>query len=272
MIDALLFTAGEFSVATRDKPALTLKQISECLQRKIAGGWEAPLTVKVLVIEDDEKIGANLLEVLGREGYVATWSRTGEDGFFRWSTETFDLVLLDLGLPGRDGLEILSARRKVSRECMVLILSAHNAIDDRVRGLSAGADDYLVKPFVVEELLARIQALLRRGRTDTLLRLSVGDLFLDVVTRKVERGSRRVELTAREFDLLEYLMRHAGHIVSREMLAHDLWKDVGRATPLDNVIDVHIARLRRKIDGGSTQRLIHTVRGIGFCLGESEPD
>jgi two-component system copper resistance phosphate regulon response regulator CusR len=234
-------------------------------------GREAAVTFRVLVIEDDEKIGAGLVEVLEREGYVPSWSHNGEDGFFRWSTETFDLVILDLGLPGRDGLEILSARRKVSRDCLVLILSAHDAIDDRVRGLTSGADDYLVKPFVVSELLARIQALLRRGRTDTLLRLNVDDLSLDVVTRKVTRAGRRIDLTAREYDLLEHLMRHARQIVSREMLARDIWKDVGRATPLDNVIDVHIARLRRKIDGASPVRLIHTVRGVGFCLGENEP-
>jgi DNA-binding response OmpR family regulator len=230
------------------------------------------LTFRVLVIEDDEKIGAGLLEVLEREGYGASWARTGEDGFFRWSTQTFDLVILDVGLPGRDGIEILCARRKVNRDCLVLILSAHDGVDDRVRGLACGADDYLVKPFVVPELLARIQALLRRGRPDTLLRLSVGDLLLDVVTRKVERAGRRIELTLREFDLLEHLMRHAHQTVSREMLARDIWKDVGRATPLDNVIDVHIARLRRKIDSTGALRLIHTVRGIGFCLGENEPD
>jgi two-component system, OmpR family, copper resistance phosphate regulon response regulator CusR len=230
------------------------------------------LTFRVLVIEDDEKIGAGLLEVLERAGYGAVWARTGEDGFFRWSTESFDLVILDLGLPGRGGLEILGARRKVNRDCLVLILSAHDGIDDRVQGLACGADDYLVKPFVVPELLARIQALLRRGRADTLLRLGVRDLFLDVLTRKVERAGRRIELTVREFDLLEYLMRHADQTVSREMLARDIWKDVGRATPLDNVIDVHIARLRRKIDSTGSLRLIHTVRGIGFCIGEHEPD
>ncbi len=229
------------------------------------------MTCRVLVIEDDEKIGAGLMEVFAREGYAATWSRTGEDGFFRWSTESFDLVVLDVGLPGRDGLEILSARRKVQPGCLVLILSARDGVDDRVKGLTAGADDYLVKPFAVTELLARVHALLRRGRTNTLLRLSVKDLHLDVVTRKVERASRRIELTSREFDLLEYLMRHAEEIVSREMLARDIWKDVGRATPLDNVIDVHIARLRRKIDGPDLVRLIHTVRGVGFYLGESEP-
>jgi two-component system copper resistance phosphate regulon response regulator CusR len=230
------------------------------------------LALRILVIEDDEKIGATLMEVLTREGYAATLSRTGEDGFFRWSTDSFDLVLLDLGLPGRDGLEILSARRKMNQDCLVLILSALDGVDDRVRGLAAGADDYLVKPFAVSELLARVQALLRRGRGNATLRMSVKDLHVDLVTRKVERAGRRVDLTAREFDLLEYLVRHAHATVSRDMLAHEIWKDVGRATPLDNVIDVHIARLRRKIDGPNLPRLIHTVRGVGFCLGDSDLD
>jgi two-component system copper resistance phosphate regulon response regulator CusR len=229
------------------------------------------MALRILIIEDDEKIGASLLEVFAREGYTAILARTGEDGFFRWSTDSFDLVVLDLGLPGRDGLEILTARRSAKQESLVLILSGRDGVDDRVRGLTDGADDYLIKPFAVAELLARIQALLRRGRANTMLRLNVKDLQIDLVTRKVERAGRRVELTAREFDLLEYLMRHARATVSREMLAHELWKDVGRATPLDNVIDVHIARLRRKIDAPNLVRLIHTVRGVGFCVSERDP-
>jgi DNA-binding response OmpR family regulator len=244
-----------------------LKQSSEYLKRQ-----DASVALRILIIEDDEKIGATLMEVFAREGYAATLSRTGEDGFFRWSTNSYDLIVLDLGLPGRDGLEILAARRKINQDCLVLILSAHDGVDDRVQGLAAGADDYLVKPFAVAELLARIQALLRRGRTNTALRLKVKDLQIDLVTRKVERAGRRVDLTAREFDLLEYLIRHADTTVSREMLAQEIWRDVGRATPLDNVIDVHIARLRRKIDGPNLSKLIHTVRGVGFCLGDSALD
>jgi two-component system, OmpR family, copper resistance phosphate regulon response regulator CusR len=230
------------------------------------------LALRILIIEDDEKIGATLVDVLTREGYSPVLARTGEDGFFRWSTDRFDLVILDLGLPGRSGLEILRARYSVSQESLVLILSARDGVEDRVEGLAGGADDYLVKPFAVVELLARIQALLRRGRANAMPRLSVKDLHLDAVTRRVERGGRRIELTAREFDLLEYMMRHARSTVSREMLAHELWKDVERATPLDNVIDVHIARLRRKIDAPNLDRLIHTVRGVGFCVGEREMD
>jgi DNA-binding response OmpR family regulator len=211
------------------------------------------------------------MDVFTREGFATTLSRTGEDGFFRWSTDGFDLVVLDLGLPGRGGLEILEARRKVSHDGLVLILSALDRVDDRVRGLVAGADDYLVKPFAVAELVARVQALLRRGRGNA-PRLSVKDLHIDLVTHKVERGGQRIDLTGREFDLLEYLVRHAHATVSREMLAHEIWKDVGRATPLDNVIDVHIARLRRKIDMPNFVKLIHTVRGVGFRLSDSEID
>lgn len=227
---------------------------------------------RILVIEDDEKIGATLVEAFTREGYTAVLARTGEDGFFRWSTDSFELVILDLCLPGRSGLEILAARYAVNQETLVLILSALDGVDDRVRGFASGADDYLVKPFAMDELLARVHALLRRGRANTMPRLNVKDLHLDSVTRRVERAGRRIDLTAREFDLLEYLMRHAHSTVSREMLAHEIWKDVERATPLDNVIDVHIARLRRKIDGPNVVRLIHTVRGVGFCVEEREMD
>jgi two-component system copper resistance phosphate regulon response regulator CusR len=210
--------------------------------------------------------------VFAREGYSATLCRTGEDGFFRWGTNDLDLVVLDLGLRGRDALESLAERRKVNPDSLLIILSAHDSVDDRVRGMAAGADDYLVKPFALAELLARVQALLRRGPANAVLRLKVKDLQVDVVTRRVERAGRRVDVTAREFALLEYLMRHAHATVAREMLAQEIWKDVGRATPLDNVIDVHIARLRRKIDGPNLTRLIHTVRGVGFCLGEREPE
>ncbi|HEY6927420.1 MAG TPA: response regulator transcription factor [Steroidobacteraceae bacterium] len=230
------------------------------------------MALRILIIEDDEKIGATLVEVFTREGYEPVLARTGEDGFFRWTTGHFELVILDLGLPGRSGLEILAARFAVSQESMVLILTARDTVEDRVRGLAGGADDYLVKPFAVDELLARVQALLRRGRANAMPRLCVKDLHLDATTRRVERAGRRIDLTAREFDLLEYLMRHAHSTVSREMLTHELWKDVERATPLDNVIDVHIARLRRKIDGPNAVRLIHTVRGVGFFVGEREAD
>lgn len=151
------------------------------------------------------------------------------------------------------------------------MLTARDAVEDRVAGLDAGADDYLVKPFAFPELLARVRALVRRGRPEHALRFKVADLELDVVTRTATRGGRPLDLTAREFQLLEYLMRHQGQLVSREMLAGDVWKEPNRGTPLDNVIDVHIARVRKKVDPASSARLIHTVRGVGFVLREGEP-
>jgi two-component system copper resistance phosphate regulon response regulator CusR len=196
---------------------------------------------------------------------------TGEDGFFRANAETFDLVLLDLMLPGRGGLEILRTLRKRQVQTPVLILTARDGVDDRVLGLDLGADDYLVKPFALPELLARIRALLRRGRPSDILRLKAADLEVDLVTRRATRNARALDLTAREFELLEYLLRHQGHVVSRDMLAHDVWKELRRATPIDNVIDVQMARLRKKVDVEGQERLIHTVRGVGFMLREGEP-
>jgi DNA-binding response OmpR family regulator len=226
--------------------------------------------VRILVVEDEAKVAQALREGLDAEHYGVDVSATGEDAFFRLHAETFDLVILDLMLPGRDGLEILKTLRRRDRYTPVLVLTARDAVEDRVQGLDSGADDYLVKPFAFPELLARVRALLRRGRPDQVLRLKTGDLEMDLVTRRVTRGARLLELTAREFELLEYLLRHHGQPVSREMLARDVWKEPSRATPLDNVIDVHIARLRRKVDQEAPAHLIHTVRGIGFILREGE--
>lgn len=224
--------------------------------------------MRILVVEDEAKVAKALKEGLEAEHYEVSVARTGEGGFFLVSAQTFDLVVLDLMLPGRDGLEVLTTLRKRGLATLVLILTAKDAIEDRVLGLDSGADDYLVKPFAFPELLARIRVLLRRGRSDQLLRLKLAELEMDLVTRKVTRGGQTLPLTAREFDLLEYLLRHQGYIVSREMLARDVWKEAGRATPLDNVIDVHIARLRRKVDGPFDRKLLKTVRGVGFVLRE----
>jgi two-component system, OmpR family, copper resistance phosphate regulon response regulator CusR len=227
--------------------------------------------VRVLIVEDERKLAQVLSSALEAEHYEVIVARTGEDGFFHASAEAFDLVLLDLMLPGRNGLEILQTLRQRHIETPVLILTARDALDDRVLGLDLGADDYLVKPFALPELLARIRALLRRGRPSDVFRLKSADLELDLVTRRAVRGERLLELTAREFELLEYLLRHQGHLVSREMLAREVWREPRRATPLDNVIDVQIARLRKKVDADGHARLIHTVRGVGFVLREGEP-
>jgi two-component system copper resistance phosphate regulon response regulator CusR len=227
--------------------------------------------VRVLVVEDERKLAQILSSSLQAEHYDVVVARTGEDGFFRANAEVFDLVVLDLMLPGRGGLEILQTLRQRHIETPVMILTARDGVDDRVLGLDLGADDYLVKPFALPELLARIRALLRRGRPSEVFRLKAGDLELDLVTRRALRGERLLDLTAREFELLEYLLRHQGHLVSREMLVREVWKEPRRATPLDNVIDVQMTRLRKKVDAEGGPRLIHTVRGVGFVLREGEP-
>ena len=227
--------------------------------------------VRVLVVEDEPKLAHVVSAALQAEHYDVVIAATGEDGFYRASAELFDVVVLDVMLPGRSGLEILRALRQRHIETPVLMLTARDGIEDRVLGLDLGADDYLVKPFALPELLARVRALLRRGRATDVLRLKSADLELDLVARRVVRGERPIDLTAREFELLEYLMRHHGHLVSREMLARDVWKEPRRATPIDNVIDVQMTRLRRKVDLDGAPRLIHTVRGVGFVLQEGEP-
>jgi two-component system, OmpR family, copper resistance phosphate regulon response regulator CusR len=227
--------------------------------------------MRVLVVEDEQKVANALREGLEGERYEVVVERTGEAAFFRLNTEGFDAILLDLTLPGRDGLQILKAVRERGLKTPVLVLTARDTVQDRVAGLDSGADDYLVKPFAFAELLARIRALVRRGRAAESPRLGAGDLDMDLITRKVTRSARPVELTVREFELLEYLLRHHGQVVSRETLARDVWKETARSTPLDNVIDVHIARLRRKVDADYAVKLIHTVRGVGFMLREGEP-
>jgi DNA-binding response OmpR family regulator len=246
--------------------------------REAAGGYRHILPlgqretrVRILVVEDEPTVARALHEGLAAEHYDVVVAHTGEEGFFYAHAEIFDVVVLDLMLPGRDGLEVLATLRKRGLQSPVLILTAKDAVEDRVRGLDSGADDYLVKPFAFPELLARIRALLRRGRVDQVLRLKAGDLEMDLVTRTVTRSHRVLELTAREFELLEYLLRHQNQLVSREMLSRDVWQEPARATPLDNVIDVHIARLRKKVDHEFATKLIHTVRGVGFILREGVP-
>ena len=228
--------------------------------------------VKILVIEDEAKTAQAIRRGLEAEGYDAAVVRTGEEGFSRLNSEAFDMVVLDWMLPGRDGIEILKTLRARSAKPPVLLLTARDAVEDRVTGLDNGADDYLVKPFAFAELLARIRALLRRTVPGEPLRKEVGDLVLDIRSRLVWRAGQEIVLTPREFDLLVHLMRYEGQVVTRQMLAQDVWREPNRATPLDNVIDVHLAHLRKKVDEGRWTRLIQTVRGVGFMLKEeSEP-
>ena len=214
---------------------------------------------KLLVIEDDTKTANAIRRGLRGEGFAAVVARTGDEGFALLKEETFDLVVLDWMLPGRDGLEVLKGLRSQGNRTPVLLLTARDAVEDRVLGLDLGADDYLVKPFAFAELLARIRALFRRRTEPEPLRRQVSDLAVDLENRRVTRGTQEVALTPREFDLVAYLIRHHGQVVTRQMLAREVWRETHRFTPLDNVIDVHIAHLRRKIDDGQSATLIHTI-------------
>ena len=224
--------------------------------------------MRVLVVEDEQKVASALKE--GLEGYEVVVDGTGEAALFRLKTDPVDIILLDLLLPGRDGLHVLKTLRQQGFETPVLVLTARDTLADRVTGLDTGADDYLVKPFAFAEVVARMRALLRRGRTSGATRLSLADLEMDLVARKVTRAGKKVELTLREFELLEYLLRYEGQVVSRGTLARDVWQEANRSSSLDNVIDVHNARLRRKVDADSPVKLIQTVRGVGFMLREDE--
>lgn len=220
---------------------------------------------KLLIIEDDDKLCQNLTIGLKESGYVVTSANSGEEGLSLIMESIPDAILLDLNLPKRDGLEILQTLRKHYSTLPIIIISARDTVDERVLGLNLGADDYLVKPFAFSELLARLQALFRREQQNV-YQHKAADLEMDVVQRKFYRSGQHIELTAREFDIMELLLRNKGQVVSRQTIAHDVWKQVQRATPLDNVIDVHIMRLRKKIDSADEDSYIQTVRGIGFCL------
>ena len=226
--------------------------------------------MNILVVEDEPKVGAALTAGLHAEGYEVTLARTGEEGFFAATEKCFDLIILDVMLPGRNGFEILKTLRKQRIQIPVLLLTAKDALEDRVAGLDAGADDYLVKPFAFLELSARVRAIFRRGKVDVPSVLKINTLEMNVITRVVSREGKRLELTMREFEILEYLLRNAGHVVLREMLARDIWKETSQLSHLDNVIDVHMARLRRKLDDQFEPKLIRTIRGMGFVLTEDD--
>ena len=222
----------------------------------------------ILVIEDEIKVAESLQQGLRESGFQVSCAHNGEEGLVKLLETSVDALILDLNLPGRDGLEILATLRQHYPDLPVLILSARDTVDDRVSGLDKGADDYLVKPFAFPELLARMRVILRREQKQgTILQYTVEDLIVDVVARQVSRAGKTIVLTTREFEILELLLRHKDQPVSRQTIARDIW-NVNRATPLDNVIDVHIMRLRKKIDGSSQKKLIHTLRGLGFMLTE----
>jgi two-component system OmpR family response regulator len=221
--------------------------------------------MKLLVVEDDRETAAYLAKGLGESGYAVDQASDGRQGLFLATGEPYDAIILDRMLPGMDGLALLGAMRAAEIRTPALILSALGSVDDRVKGLRAGGDDYLIKPFAFSELLARIEALLRRGQTPAATtRLRVADLEMDLLTRTVSRGGRAIELLPREFQLLECLLRNAGHVVTRTMLLETVWDY--HFDPQTNVIDVHISRLRQKVDRGFDRPLLQTVRGAGYCL------
>jgi two-component system, OmpR family, copper resistance phosphate regulon response regulator CusR len=223
----------------------------------------------ILIIEDDPKTARAIRDGLRLDGHEATSVTTGEEGIAVSRAQPVDAIVLDWMLPGCNGIEVLSRLRGDGRRTPVLLLTARDTIEDRVIGLDSGADDYLIKPFAFAELSARVRALVRRASDSDPIQRRVGNLVLELEQRRATRGTRQITLTPREFDLLAYLARHQGQTVTRQMLAKDVWHELQRATPLDNVIDVHIAHLRRKVDESEANKLIHTVRGVGFVLGES---
>ena len=222
--------------------------------------------MRVLLIEDDEEVAGYLAKGLREHGHTVDHAAEGKDGLFLATSETYDAMVIDRMLPGLDGMAIVKAVRANDIATPVLILSTLGEVDDRVEGLRAGADDYLTKPFAFSELLARLEALLRRvnSQTETQTVLNVADLELDLLARSARRAGQVIELQPREFRLLEYLMRHAGQVVTRTMLLEHVWDY--HFDPQTNVIDVHISRLRAKLDKGFDRPLLHTVRGSGYMI------
>lgn len=219
---------------------------------------------QILIIEDEPKLLRNLREGLSEEGFDVLTAADGEAGYRMATTEPIDLVLLDLMLPRMPGLELLAAMRENGRSTPVLVLTAKDAVGDRVAGLDSGADDYLVKPFAFDELLARIRALLRRSSETHSRILRIGRLEVNTSQRRVTLSGSELALSAREYELLEYLIAHAGQVLSREAISRDVWRETGAVET--NIIDVYVNYLRRKIEKPEHPALIHTIRGIGYCL------
>jgi len=220
--------------------------------------------MRILVIEDEKKVASFIKRGLEEAGYSVDLAKDGEEGIYMSDSEDYDLIVLDLILPRKNGIEVCKELRQMKKRVPILILSAKDTVDDKVKGLDAGADDYLTKPFAFPELLARVRALFRRGETLAPVKLQVGDLMLDTVTREVIRGDKELKLTNREYALLEYLMSNAGKVLTRTQLSEHVW-DYTFDT-FSNVIDVYINYLRNKIDRGFEPKLINTVRGVGYVL------
>lgn len=220
--------------------------------------------MKILIVEDEKKLAQHIKQGLEENSFAVDLSFDGEDGLHMATHENYDLIILDIMLPKHDGVTILKRIRDAGIHTPVIFLTAKDSAEDKVKGLNTGADDYVVKPFSFPELLARIHACLRRGKHNVSLQLSVSDLELDPITRKVFRGNEKIELTPVEFSLLEYLMYHKGQVVTRTMISEHVWDSDFES--FSNVVDVHIAKLRTKIDKKYDRKLIHTVRGVGYVL------
>ena len=221
--------------------------------------------MKLLLIEDDAQTAAYIIRGFREHGHVVDPARTGRDGLFLAESGTYDILIVDRMLPGIDGLNIVKILRSANVKTPIIFLTTMSGIDDRVSGLESGADDYLVKPFAFSELLARVNALSRRpALSGSLIVLRVGDLELDLLKRKVRRGTETIDLQPREFALLAFLMRHAGQVVTRTMLLESVWDY--NFDPKTNIVETHISRLRSKIDRGRSSNLIHTIRGSGYSI------
>jgi len=224
--------------------------------------------MRILVVEDEEKLARYLKKGLEESSYVVDLALNGTDGLHLAIHESYDLIILDIMLPEYDGLSILKAARSAGINTPIIFLTAKDSTKDKVEGLNIGADDYIVKPFSFHELLARVRVCLRRGSHKVALELKVADLTLDSLTRKVFRGKKKIEVSPTEFSLLEYLMNHAGQVVTRTMISEHVWDS--NFESFSNVVDVHIAKLRNKIDKGFNIKLIHTKRGAGYVIEEQD--
>jgi two-component system OmpR family response regulator len=223
--------------------------------------------LRILVVEDDKKIASFIVKGLKQDGFAVDHVANGEDGLHLALHEPYDAAIVDIMLPKLDGLSLVEEMRRSKVNTPVLILSAKRSVDDRVRGLQKGSDDYLTKPFAFSELLARIQALIRRGAGPTgLTHLRVGDLSMDLLSREVTRSGKLIELQPREFSLLEYLMHNAGRVVSKTMIMEHVWDY--NFDPETNVVEARICRLREKIETGFEKKLIHTIKGVGYVVRE----
>ena len=225
--------------------------------------------MRILVVEDDKKVASFLERGLREDGYAVDVAHDGKDGALKAHVHDYDLLILDIMLPGKTGYEILSELRREGSGVPVLLLTARDATEDVVRGLDAGADDYLTKPFSFDVLLARVRALVRRGGAQRLERLRYDDVEIDRIQHTAKRGSRDLKLTAKEFQLLEFFLLHPDEVVKRTRLLEKVW-DLN-FDPMSNVVDVHVAKLRKKLTAGGEAALIHTIRGVGYLLSREDP-